>query len=284
MARKTKVYSLWNAIWIMAVVVVVGCLGYWLFDQFISDTAERGYKEIADNAGAPADEPKSLADMTVDWDYLRSINPDVVAWIYMPGTPINYPVVQGETNYDYLHTDFSYNEGFTARGGAIFMDSDNKKDMSDAITYIYGHHMNDGSMFACLSLQLSYQGEFNAHRDFYVLTPEKNYRCHSFSLMRVSGDVGFIKRNFNTDEERIKYLQNTMDSSVVSCPEGAPEAAKIGKVFSLATCDYTAEDYRAVLYGQVAEEAVPNAKSDDNIRTEDKTKAQEKAEKGELTK
>ena len=291
--RKTKVYSLWNAIWILAVLVAVGSFGYWLFDKFISDTAERGYHDIAVSAGAPEtaptteeedNSPKRLEDMTVDWDYLRSINPDIVAWIYMPGTPINYPVVQGQTNYDYLNRDFSYNEGFTARGGAIFMDSDNKKDMSDTITYFYGHHMNDGSMFACLSTQLSYQGEFQSHRDFYVLTPEKNYHCISFALIRVGGNVGFIHRNFAEDIDRAEYLRDAINTSVVSCPDGAPDPAKLTKVFSLATCDYTEEDFRAVMYGYPVETVKPAAKSKDSIRSEELNKAQQKAENGELSK
>ena len=63
----------------------------------------------------------ALADLTVDWDALRAVNPDIVAWVYVPDSPINYPVVQGDDNEEYLHKAFWWGlRGWLASAGTIF--------------------------------------------------------------------------------------------------------------------------------------------------------------------
>lgn len=93
----------------------------------------------------------SLADFTVDWDALKAINPDTVGWIYIPGTVVNYPIVQAADDEKYLTHDFKGSEGWIATFGAIFLAAENSSDFSDPNNIIYGHHLNDGSMFACVA-------------------------------------------------------------------------------------------------------------------------------------
>lgn len=96
----------WTAVLIIAVLVLVLCLavlgmigyGYWHGSKVYTTIAEQAF---------PEKEADALSAMTVDWDALLAQNPDTVAWIYMPGTSIDYPVVQGDSDEEYLKKDFT---------------------------------------------------------------------------------------------------------------------------------------------------------------------------------
>ena len=84
----------------------------------------------------------------VDFESLRESGPDIIGWLNLPDTVINYPVTQTDDNEYYLHHlyDGTYN-----KVGCLFADYENKADFSDRNTIIYGHNMRDGSMFAVLN-------------------------------------------------------------------------------------------------------------------------------------
>lgn len=87
----------------------------------------------------------STCPVTVDWDALKAINPEVVGWLYIPGTTINYAVYQHADNEYYLRHSA---EGEYSIGGLLFLDADNlAPGMRDPQSLIYGHHLMDGSMF-----------------------------------------------------------------------------------------------------------------------------------------
>ena len=91
---------------------------------------------------------------------LRAVNPDVVAWLQVDDTQINYPVVQGEDNNRYVNTDAA---GDYSLSGSIFLDYRNASDFSSPNSILYGHHMAKGTMFG----QLDDYGDrsfFDAHR------------------------------------------------------------------------------------------------------------------------
>lgn len=260
MAAKHKSGSrLWNAVFWIALIVCIGAvsvLGYIFYSYW---SADKGYDDLAGKAFEVDDKASetTLADMTVDWDYLRSVNGDVVAWVYVPGTSINYPVVQTDNNDTYLTMDFNQSEGFSARCGSIFLDCNNDPDFKDENSLIYGHHMNDGSMFAAISKQLADEAEFNAHRYVYILTPEKNYQCKTFSLLITDGWDALVETNFASDEDRTAYIIDKQQRSAVQPSEGMPDPSSIDQMITLSTCDYTKDNGRAVLFSQVVSTAVP---------------------------
>lgn len=87
-------------------------------------------------------------DRTIDFAALREVNEDTVAWITVPGTTIDYPIVfAAKGDERYLNHDIKGNE---SKYGAVFMDGYNHADFSDPVTMVYGHNMKDGSMFATL--------------------------------------------------------------------------------------------------------------------------------------
>ena len=83
----------------------------------------------------------------IDFDGLRAMNGDIVAWIQIPGIGVDSPVVQGKDNEHYLHYTFDRNAN---KAGSIFLDYRNRADFTDRKVILYGHNMKDGSMFSNL--------------------------------------------------------------------------------------------------------------------------------------
>lgn len=249
----------WRVVfWIALVVFVValaalGAIGfsYWQGQQTYNEVAQEGFAPPDDIAAAP------LADLSVDWDALKAINPDTVGWIYIPGTVVNYPIVQTTDNEKYLTHDFKGSEGWIATFGAIFLSAENSADFSDPNSIIYGHHLNDGSMFACLA-DFGDAAQFNDHRTVYILTPEGNYRLTTFALVHVDADDPLAQTQFTDEEERIAYVQDKIDRSVVTAAD-IPDAADIAQTFAFATCDNLPTDGRYVLYAFIAEDTLVDA-------------------------
>lgn len=259
MARKGNIA--WRIVFWVSLVVFVGAVGALGFVGFSYWKANDEYVQIADKVfDAPKKETATtLGDMKVDWDYLRSLNSDVVAWLYVPGTRINYPVVQGRDNEYYLHASFSQDESFGGRGGTIFLDSTCSPTFTSTNSVLYGHHMRDGSMFAALSSDLTTQEGFDAARDVYLLTPSMNYKCRSFSIIRTTGSDELVEATFQTTNDRIAYVRDKISRSLCTPEEGFPDPDAVNQMLTLSTCDYAQSDGRAVLFAQVVEAAVSGA-------------------------
>lgn len=115
-----------------------------------------------------------------DAGLLKKLGPDVVAWLTVDETSIDYPVVQGIDNNEYLNKN-AYGE--YSLSGAIFLDSFNKEDFSDAYNLVYGHHMSGGYMFGALD-DFEQKGFFDTHRTGKLVVSEgKTYRLEIFAFM-----------------------------------------------------------------------------------------------------
>lgn len=198
-----------------------------------------------------------LSDLSADWDALRKINPDIVGWIYIPDSKINYPVVQGPDNSKYLNTAFNGSDGWFSSAGTIFIDVKNAPDFTDRNTFLYGHHMRDGSMFAALT-DWENDKEFNEHRDIYILTPEGNYYAKSFSLLKTNGSEPIVVTQFASDETYQDYIQKMLNRSMVNQEGDVFTADMINQSFALCTCEYTRNDGRDLLFATVIATTVPN--------------------------
>ena len=103
------------------------------------------YDELANTYTSVKDEKKEEQNyLQIDWATLKERNNDVKAWIQIPDTNVNYPVLQGETNDTYIHSDIDHQK---LSAGSIFVDCRNEKPFEDFNTVIYGHNMKNGSMF-----------------------------------------------------------------------------------------------------------------------------------------
>jgi len=116
----------------------------------------------------------------VDFEALWEMNPDIYAWLYIPGTEINYPILQREGADDfYLRHD---SEGKSSKAGAIFTEATyTSKDFSDPVTLVYGHHMRSGVMFGNLQATYSAQNGLETYRDIVIYLPERELHYEVFA-------------------------------------------------------------------------------------------------------
>lgn len=227
---------------------------YWQGQQSYKEVAQEAYP-TAQDVFAQSEVNLGAASEGIDWDALRAINPDTVAWIYVPGTPVNYPVVQTSNNVTYLSTDFRGGHGWLAQFGCIFVAAENEPGFVDRNNVLFGHHMNDGSMFGFID-GLFDEAKFNATRDIYLLTPDGNYHLRTFALFRCDPDEPVAQVSFSSAEEYTAYVQDKIDRSEVS-PSEEVDAGSVSKTFMLATCDHGGGDRRQVLYASVVESTAP---------------------------
>lgn len=254
--KKKKGGCLWRVVFWLALVVLVGSLGTLGYLFYTYWQGQNDYDQIAERAFPNPDEGKTLADFVVDWDALREINPDVVAWVYVPGTVINYPVAHkdGDSEY-YLRHNFSLGEGkFGAEYGSIMLSGDNAGDFSDEVNILYGHHMRNGSMFAPFA-EFHESEMFNKHRTIFLLTPEGNYRLKTFAVEHVPMTHASIATpNYATDEEFDQFKQWLIENSVVKAdPDTSDTVADATKLFGFCTCDGADNTWRYITFADIAE-------------------------------
>ena len=257
--KRKKSGGPWRVVFIVAMVVFIASLialgaiffSYWQGEQTNKEIEQIGFtpnEQVTQNTSV------SLESMKVDWDALRAINPDTIGWIYIPGTTINYPIVQADDDSYYLKHDFKGSVGYIATFGAIFLEAENKANFSDSNNVIYGHHLNDGSMFAPIA-DFSDQATFDGSRTVYILTPSGNYRLKTFSLVHCAATDPIVQTQFTNETERVNYVQDKMDRSVVSVSD-VPAADNMKRTFAFSTCDNLPSDGRWVLFAYVAESTV----------------------------
>jgi sortase, srtB family len=182
----------------------------------------------------------------INFEALREKNKDVIAWIRIPDTNIDYPIVWNGDNEYYLYHNF---EGKEARGGAIFLDMDDKPDLSLKHNIVYGHNMKNKSMFQSIT-RFKEKDFFDKNRDIYIYTPEKEYHLKTITAMYT--DAGADKRQtlFDDEKELSVYMEEmTKQASFRELPSG-----DIDNLWSFITCSYEFDDARTVLYAYEVKE------------------------------
>lgn len=145
--------------------------------------------------------------LEVDFDGLQEMNPDIYAWIYLPDTVINYPVVQraGDADY-YLRRDL---QGNRSTPGTLFTQYYNHTDWLDNLTVIYGHNMHDGSMFASLHYYEDSQF-FEEHPYIYIYTQEYILAYEVFAAHEFPDVHLLLSYTMNDRESFAQYLEQVL--------------------------------------------------------------------------
>lgn len=195
----------------------------------------------ADDFTAPGD--SSGAPIDVNFELLKQMNAEAVGWLYCPGTPINYPVVQSDDNSYYLK--HLYNDQKNS-SGAIFMDALNNPDMTDANTVIYGHNMKNGSMFASLQ-NYSDPAYLREHPVIYYMTTNKDYRIDVFAAYPEVSAAEAYTINFDSEPTYAGFLQRLWAKSEVAA--NVPMTTN-DNIATLVTCTGYSND-RYVIQGKI---------------------------------
>ena len=210
------------------------------------------YKKIDDDYGELAktytkekeEKEEKESYLQINWDELLQRNKDVKAWIQIPNTNVNYPVLQGETNDTYIHSDIDHNE---LSAGSIFIASENEDPFNDFNTVIYGHNMKiGGEMFSQLK---EYEDEsfYKEHPNFYIYTPDGKTRTYTvFSAAVVKDTADQYNLTYATDEAFESYLKMCKEDSAY---DTGTEVNAQSQIVSLSTCTNVREDERFLLQG-----------------------------------
>lgn len=214
--------------------------------------AQLGYRE-AEDAYADLERFAAVEDTVgdgvpaVDFDELAAINPDVVGWIYIPGTAVNYPVVQAEDNTTYLYRLF---DGRYNTSGTVFLDCDNQAPGGmDEQTSIYGHHMFNGGMFEPID-RTQDQAAFDAIEAVYYITRDATYRFEPLATTVVDDDYLAARTpNFTGAETLADYLGEVVANASAKADDAEERAGEARQVLTLITCsdDIVPSPRRAIM-------------------------------------
>ena len=242
---------------ILLILALLAVLGYCLW-QIVGITdeyqaGEQAYEELEQYIVMPETVPVETTDTEeiveaetapvqiqwpeVDFEALAQVNGDIVGWLYVPGTVINYPVVQGADNEYYLKHLF---DGKYNSSGCIYLDCGAEGDFTSMNSVLHGHHMKNGSMFAGIC-KYKDQSYFDEHPTAMLLTPEGNYLVEFFSgyVCETTSDAW----DYDFDEA---WLDKRIRSSYFAA-EVTPTMDD--RILTLSTCCYDFKDARFVLHG-----------------------------------
>lgn len=175
-----------------------------------------------------------VSESPIDWEGLWEVNEDVYAWITVPGTVIDYPILQHATDntyYLYYNIDGSY--GYP---GCIYTENMNAKDFTDNNTVIYGHNMKNGSMFAGLH-QFEDKAFFDGHQKVLIYMPEKSYEYTIFAAYVYDDRHLLYSFDFSNEDVYASYLENIQGMRDLNANlRSDVTVTKENKIITLATC------------------------------------------------
>lgn len=180
---------------------------------------------------APVEEedPELEKLASIDLNALREVNPDVIGWIRIPETRIDYPILQGEDNDYYLNHTWQNNRNIA---GSIFMEQMCTPDFTDYNTILYGHNMQNGSMFAGI---LKYQkvNYYKTHPYIYLVTDEGVFRYEVFAAYRAALDSRAYSLSIQEDASKERFLNAALESDETDNPITPPITDRI---LTLSSC------------------------------------------------
>lgn len=163
-------------------------------------------------------------EKNIDWDYLKLVNEDIIAWIEIEGTNINYPILKDKNIYYINHSfDKKHNSN-----GSIF--TTNINPFIEDETIIYGHNMRNGSMFSNLDNYLE-KDFLYSHIKFKIYTPNGDYEASVFSVYSIGIETESNNIKLLSFNERIKYYEKASKYHIEN-------NSNIDKIVKLSTCSY----------------------------------------------
>lgn len=181
---------------------------------------------------------------TAGFAELQALNPDVKAWLTIEGTHMDYPVLQGETDLDYINRDVY---GEFSLSGSIFLSCLNSPDFSDGYSLIYGHHMENGAMFGDVT-RFTEAVYFQEHPEGELRMAHETWELELFACLETDAyDRRVYDCGRETDREAL--LSYIREHAVQYRETGVTAADRI---LALSTCaDETETNGRVLVFGRL---------------------------------
>jgi len=239
--KKNKVRRFFSNLILICAIAVFIISAYKLIN--IGTEYQEGRSEYEEVMDLAVQYEENNEKFRVDFDKLKEMNADTIGWIrfYPEPSIINYPVVQAADNDYYLDHLF---DGTSNRSGSIFMDFRNAAGLTDRNTFIYGHNMRNGSMFAALTNYGS-QSYYEEYPELTLVTPSGTWSLQAFSGYVTPGNSDCYQLEFRDDAEFEAYLERVRLLSDFTADVAVTAQDRI---VTLSTCTYDYEDARYVLH------------------------------------
>jgi sortase B len=210
---------------VFALVLIVGL--YYVYDSFIV------YRN-ADGASVAAYKPTDQNP-----EAYKDISENCVGWISIYGTEVDFPIMQGADNNEYLNKDPF---GAYSLTGSIFLDSRNSAHFTDAYSLVYGHHVEGEHMFGALDA-FNDEGYFNEHRRGELVVDGQFHQIETFAFSHTDASEGLI---FNPEREgdRMAWIQS--NSAILKQPAGS-------RIVALSTCKSPTSTLRTILFVSIVD-------------------------------
>ncbi len=194
------------------------------------EATQEQYEKLKEQVAVDADDPMFRK---IDFAAAQAANPDVYAWIWIPGTNIDYPILQSESEDDayYLNHTIEKKEGLP---GTIYTEKYNAKDFTSPVTVVYGHNMKNGSMFADLH-KFEDKAFFDANPYVYIYLPDRTIKYRIFAATPF--DDRYILGNyvFTSQDDFEKYLDE-LRSNINGNVNMDVNVAQTTGIITLSTC------------------------------------------------
>ena len=179
---------------------------------------------------------------------LKEVYPDVVGWLSIPGTNIDYPFAKGSDNDYYLHQDLDKNWSLA---GTIFMDYRNDSSFSDFSTLIFGHNMKNGSMFGTIKA-FDDEAFFRRNNTGTIFLLDKTYEVEfiAFIVTKANDEIIYNSESIKSDADKEEFLDYIKSSARYYKDTNL----SVEDTFiTISTCNYEFNNARMVLVGKIKE-------------------------------
>lgn len=235
----------YNIIIFLCVIIIFGCIAALIYIYYPEIESYHTYKSVANEA---VDD-----DHTYDWDKLKEINPDIIGWIWIPDTVVDYPVVQTSNNDYYLYTGFN---GEYNKYGTIFLDCDFTLDATPAMQnqVLYGHAntTSERQMFAGLKYYED-SSYYTDHPTIYYTRIEDGNQPVAYEIIdviKVQADYDYRRPQFADQEDFLSYYANIHN---ISLYDTGKTAQANDQIVTLSTCVFDIEDGRLAVIARRAQ-------------------------------
>lgn len=241
---------------LMAIVVFIVASIYLLFelvinpyknDKITSEIHSIAYSHVSDDP----DDPNKRAQ---NWDALKKVNKEIVGWITVKGTTIDYPVLEhkGDDKNSQYYLNRTYKKAYSEYG-SVFVDYRSKKSVESKNVILHGHNMRDGSMFHPLVNYGDLKGNLNYYKKHPTIefnTPKSDETYKIIAVIKTSTlyDHGYffnyMQGSFLSDAEFMNFVYNLRVRSLIDCPVTVNEDDQL---LTLSTCSYEFTNWRTVI-------------------------------------
>lgn len=263
--KKTDSKSTKTRKWIVLVALLVFLIaaGYllnrfviqpYLNAQITSEIYDIAYEN--DNGDIETDDgPKQ------NWEKLKKVNKEIVAWITLDNTKIDYPVLEhkGDNAYSQYYLNHTYKKTYQSHG-SIFVDYRCTDSVNSKNVILHGHNMPDGSMFRALMGYGDLKGDLNYYKKHPIIefnTPQEDAQYKIISVFKTStyyahGEFfNYMQADFLSDAEFMNFVYNCRIRSLIDCPVMVNEDDTL---LTLSTCSYEYSGFRTVVVARKVRE------------------------------